>query len=56
MSESRGDKNFDAASIHRVKGELLLARQERPGDVATAETLFARSLDLARRQGASWLR
>ncbi len=52
MSESLGDKNFDAASIHRVKGELLLARQERPADVATAEALFARSLDLAQRQGA----
>jgi len=35
-----------------VKGELLLARQERPADVATAEALFARSLDLAQRQGA----
>jgi class 3 adenylate cyclase/tetratricopeptide (TPR) repeat protein len=52
MSESLGDKTFDAASIYRVKGELLLARQERPADVATAEALFARSLDLAQRQGA----
>jgi len=52
MSESLGDKNFDAASIHRVKGELLLARQDRPADVATVEALFARSLDLAQRQGA----
>ena len=52
MSESRGDKNFDSASIYRVKGELLLACPERPADVATAEALFARSLDLAQRQGA----
>ncbi len=52
MSESQGDKNFDAASIHRVKGELLLAPQERPADVATAEALFAHSFELAQRQGA----
>ena len=35
-----------------MKGELLLACPERPADVATAEVLFARSLDLAQRQGA----
>jgi class 3 adenylate cyclase/tetratricopeptide (TPR) repeat protein len=52
MSESRGDKNFDSASIHRVKGGLLLACRERPADVETAEALFARSLDLGQRQGA----
>jgi hypothetical protein len=31
---------------------LLLACQDRPADVETAEALFARSLDLGQRQGA----
>jgi tetratricopeptide (TPR) repeat protein len=52
MSESLGNKDTDAASTHRTKGELLLVRHERPADVETAEALFARSLDLAQRQGA----
>lgn len=52
MSESLGDNNFDSASIHRAKGELLLARQQGSADVETAEALFARSLELGQLQGA----
>jgi hypothetical protein len=47
-----GDNNFDSASIHRAKGELLLARQQGSADVETAEALFARSLELGQLQGA----
>jgi class 3 adenylate cyclase/tetratricopeptide (TPR) repeat protein len=52
MSESMGDKNFDSASIHRVKGELLLSSQERMADPEATETLFVRSLELGQHQGA----
>jgi predicted ATPase len=41
------------AEIHRIKGELLLARS--PSDPAEAETSFREALDVARRQSAkSW--
>ena len=52
MSESMGDKNFDSASIHRVKGELLLSTQERMADPEATEKLFVRSLELSQHQGA----
>ena len=38
------------AELHRVKGELLLART--PSDQAGAESSFRRALDVARRQKA----
>ena len=41
------------AELHRLKGELLLARS--PSDQAEAETSFREAIDVARRQSAkSW--
>jgi class 3 adenylate cyclase/tetratricopeptide (TPR) repeat protein len=52
MSASRSDRDFDASNIYRVKGELLLARNEGASDVEVAEELFVRELEVSRRQGA----
>jgi predicted ATPase len=47
-----GERAYEA-EVHRVKGELLLARS--PSDQAEAETCFHEALEVARRQSAkSW--
>ena len=44
---------WNEAEVHRVKGELLLARS--PSDQAEAEASFRKALDVARDQSAkSW--
>ena len=48
-AESTGEGAYDA-ELHRLKGELLLARPS--ADVAAAEACFERALAVARRQGA----
>jgi predicted ATPase len=44
-----GERDAEA-ELHRVKGELLLARS--PSDQAAAETSFHQAIDIARRQSA----
>jgi predicted ATPase len=47
LSERTGQHSYDA-ELHRVRGDILL-RVDRP-DLATAETAFARSIEIARGQ------
>lgn len=50
----RTDERFYEAEMHRLRGELLLARGGDGAD-AEAEASFRRGLELARRQGPRWL-
>jgi predicted ATPase len=43
-------EQIDVPSLHRVKGELLLAQN--PSDVAEAERCFRTAIEIARRQSA----
>ena len=47
---ARTGERLAEAWVHRVKGELLLARE--PSDPAGAEVSFREALDVARRQSA----
>ena len=47
-----GERTWEA-EIHRLKGELLLARSQ--GDQSEAESCFSKSIDVARGQGAKLL-
>lgn len=49
VAASTGEGSYDA-ELHRLKGELLLART--PADTAAAEACFEQALAVARRQGA----
>jgi class 3 adenylate cyclase/tetratricopeptide (TPR) repeat protein len=48
-TESRGER-WSEAEIHRVRGEILLARSQ--GDVDDAQSCFCQALDIARSQEA----
>ena len=50
--EQIGERTWEA-EIHRLKGELLLARSQ--GDQSEAEACFSKSIDVAREQGAKLL-
>ncbi|UCC64939.1 MAG: hypothetical protein JSV36_07840, partial [Anaerolineae bacterium] len=52
--DKTGEQTFEA-ELHRIKGELLLKRNERDKDVRGAETCFERAIEVARRERArSW--
>jgi DNA-binding SARP family transcriptional activator/predicted ATPase/class 3 adenylate cyclase len=49
-----GERTFDA-ELYRLKGELLLKRNESDKDIHDAETCFQRAIEIARHQSArSW--
>ena len=52
LADDRLERAFEP-ELHRIRGELLLLRPD--ADVVEAETVFRRSIDIARSQGAwSW--